>query len=164
MLYQSAETSSQFVMKKEFAWSLRFQSNSLIEEYLEEVKCIFSLVFRDGKYCYAFLTMSIPFSYFIFVVVVVLALCISLTSFQLFSLLVSKFFLYFDLLHDPSSLTTYPQTNTKAVKQYTGLSGPSYTVSSSSGTQRYSLPSAAVLQVSESLLVICNYNDLNLTN
>ena len=46
-----------------------------------------------------------------------------------------------------SSLTTYPQTNTKALKQYTGLSGPSYSLTGTSGTQKYALPSASVLQV-----------------
>lgn len=46
-----------------------------------------------------------------------------------------------------SSLTTHPQANTKALKQYTGLSGPSYSLTGLSGTQKYALPSAAVLQV-----------------
>ena len=53
-----------------------------------------------------------------------------------------------------SSLTTYPQTNTKALKQYTGLSGPGYSLTGPSGTQKYALPSAAVLQVR----LTCIYN------
>ncbi|XP_068693975.1 translin-associated factor X-interacting protein 1-like [Montipora foliosa] len=46
----------------------------------------------------------------------------------------------------PPSLSMYPQTNTKAVKQYTGQSVASYTLPSPSGPQKYALPSAAVLQ------------------
>ncbi|CAH3184549.1 unnamed protein product, partial [Porites evermanni] len=44
------------------------------------------------------------------------------------------------------SLTNSPYTNTKAVKQYTGLTGPSYTLTGQSGAQKYALPSASVLQ------------------
>lgn len=46
----------------------------------------------------------------------------------------------------PPSLTNSPYTNTKAVKQYTGLTGPSYTLTGQSGAQKYALPSASVLQ------------------